>query len=89
MRADYYILQDGILKRKENTVYFVNENEKRVLPINKIYSIYAYGRLSFSSGVVSYLSKNVREGFFFFPLASEPYLPPINRTKISAASTSL
>lgn len=58
MRADYYILQDGILKRKENTVYFENADEKRVLPINKIYSIYAYGNLSFSSGVVSYLAKN-------------------------------
>jgi CRISPR-associated protein Cas1 len=58
MRDDYYILQDGILKRKENTVYFVNKDEKRVLPINKIYSIYAYGKLSFSSGVVSYLSKH-------------------------------
>jgi len=58
MRTDYYILQDGILKRKENTVYFVNKDEKRVLPINKIYSIYAYGKLSFSSGVVSYLAKN-------------------------------
>ncbi|MCL7413653.1 MAG: type I-B CRISPR-associated endonuclease Cas1b [ANME-2 cluster archaeon] len=58
MRTDYYILQDGILQRKENTVYFVNKDEKRVLPINKIYSIYAYGNLSFSSGVVSYLSKN-------------------------------
>lgn len=58
MRTDYYILQDGILIRKENTVYFQNKNEKRVLPINKIYSIYAYGNISFSSGVVSYLSKN-------------------------------
>ncbi|UGV41621.1 type I-B CRISPR-associated endonuclease Cas1 [Methanococcoides orientis] len=58
MRTDYYILQDGTLKRKENTVYFVNKDEKRVLPINKIYSIYAYGRLSLSSGVVSYLAKN-------------------------------
>lgn len=65
MRTDYYILQDGILKRKENTVYFVNENEKRVLPINKIYSIYAYGRLSFSSGVVSYLAKNGISIHFF------------------------
>lgn len=58
MRTDYYILQDGILKRQENTVYFENKDEKRALPINKIYSIYAYGNLSFSSGVVSYLSKN-------------------------------
>lgn len=58
MRTDYYIMQDGILKRKENTVYFINKDERRVLPINKIYSIYAYGKLSFSSGVVSYLAKN-------------------------------
>ncbi len=58
MRTDYYIMQDGILKRKENTVYFVNKDERRALPINKIYSIYAYGKLTFSSGVVSYLAKN-------------------------------
>ncbi|WP_279387839.1 MULTISPECIES: type I-B CRISPR-associated endonuclease Cas1b [Methanohalophilus] len=51
-------MQDGYLKRKENTVYFQNKDERRLLPINKIYSIYAYGKLSFSSGVVSYLAKN-------------------------------
>ncbi len=58
MKTDYYITQDGGLTRHENTVYFENENTKRALPVNKIYSIYAYGRLSFSSGVVDYLAKN-------------------------------
>ncbi len=58
MKEDYYITQDGGLTRHENTVYFENENTKRALPVNKIYSIYAYGRLSFSSGVVDYLAKN-------------------------------
>ena len=58
MKSDYYIMQDGGLTRHENTVYFENENTKRALPVNKIYSIYAYGRLSFSSGVVDYLAKN-------------------------------
>lgn len=58
MKDDFYITQDGSLTRHENTVYFENENTKRALPINKIYSIYAYGRLSFSSGVVDYLAKN-------------------------------
>lgn len=57
MRDDFYILQDGILKRKENTVYFENKEGRKILPINKISSIFAYGNLSFSSGVVSYLSK--------------------------------
>ncbi len=58
MKENYYITQDGGLTRHENTVYFENDNTKRALPVNKIYSIYAYGRLSFSSGVVDYLAKN-------------------------------
>ena len=58
MKEDYYITQDGGLTRHENTVYFENDNTKRALPVNKIYSIYAYGRLSFSSGVVDYLAKS-------------------------------
>lgn len=62
-RVNYYITKDGILKRKQNTVYFVRKNEKgeiekKILPIEKIYSIYAYGKISFTSGVVSYLAKH-------------------------------
>lgn len=45
------------MKRKENTVYFENKDGRKILPINKISSIFAYGNLSFSSAVVSYLSK--------------------------------
>ncbi len=33
------------------------EIEKKILPIEKISAIYAYGRISFTSGVISYLSK--------------------------------
>ncbi len=57
MKQNYYILSNGILKRKQNTVFFINKDGKRVLPIEKIYAIYAYGRITFSSGVVSYLAK--------------------------------
>ncbi|MFH8107846.1 MAG: type I-B CRISPR-associated endonuclease Cas1b [Candidatus Aenigmatarchaeota archaeon] len=62
-KINYYITSNGILKRKQNTVYFIKKNEKgelekKILPINKIYAIFAYGRITFSSGVVSYLSKH-------------------------------
>ncbi|MEM4460885.1 MAG: CRISPR-associated endonuclease Cas1, partial [Nanopusillaceae archaeon] len=62
-KVNYYIASNGILKRKQNTVYFIRKNEKgeiekKVLPINKIYAIYAYGKITFSSAVVSYLSKH-------------------------------
>ncbi len=56
-RKNYYILTNGILKRKENTLYFLNKDGKRPLPIHAIYSIYAYSALSISSQVVNLLSK--------------------------------
>jgi len=89
MKTNYYILRNGKLIRKENTVYFIYakdepnetkdtfisemdgeetpvetedvsdkpEYEKRVLPIEQIGSIFAYGRVSITSGVISFLSK--------------------------------
>jgi len=89
MRVNYYILKNGKLIRKENTVYFIyakeeaNESEqtftseidgeetsietenvsdkpeyeKRILPIEQIGAIFAYGRVSITSGVISILSK--------------------------------
>jgi CRISPR-associated protein Cas1 len=50
-------MSDGILKRKENTLYFVNKDGKKPIPVNKIYSIYAYGSLTFSSQAVHLLAK--------------------------------
>ena len=58
MAVNFFITKDGILERKDNTVYFVNREVKKILPIEKIYAIYAHGRITFSSGVVSYLSKH-------------------------------
>ena len=55
-RKNYYIVSDGKLIRRENTLYFENENEKRPLPINSIYSIYALGSLTITSKAVSMLA---------------------------------
>lgn len=56
-KKNYYLLSEGILKRKENTIYFVNEKGKKPLPINKIYSIYAYGQITISSQVINLFAK--------------------------------
>ncbi len=61
-KINLYITKNGILRRKQNTIYFIRKNEegkieKRIIPIEKIYTIYAHGRISFTSGVVSYLAK--------------------------------
>ncbi|RLI78284.1 subtype I-B CRISPR-associated endonuclease Cas1 [Archaeoglobales archaeon] len=57
MKQNYYLVSDGKLKREENTIYFVNEDGKRALPINRIYSIYALGSLSVTSKAISLLAK--------------------------------
>ena len=57
-KKNYYILSEGILKRRENTVYFHNAKGKKPIPINKVYSIYAYGQITFSSQVMSLFAKN-------------------------------
>jgi len=57
MKQDYHIIQDGTLVRKENTVRFENENTRRILPIEKMSAVYAYGGLNLSSGVIGYLAK--------------------------------
>jgi CRISPR-associated protein Cas1 len=57
MKVNFYLTRNGVLKRKENTVYFAAKDTKFVLPINKIHSIFCYGRITLTSGVVSYLAK--------------------------------
>lgn len=57
MKENYYITTDGGINKKENTIYFENVQGKTPLPINRVYAIYSYGRLSFSSGAIDYLAK--------------------------------
>lgn len=56
-KKNYYILSEGILKRKENTIYYVNEKGNKPLPINKIYTLYCYGQVTVSSQVISLFAK--------------------------------
>ena len=56
-KKNFYLLSEGILKRKENTIYFVNEKGSKPLPINKIYSLYAYGQITISSQVINLFAK--------------------------------
>ncbi len=61
-KVNFFILRNGIIERRHNTIYFTFKDEKdnlrkRILPVEKIYSIYAYGRITIKSGALSYLMK--------------------------------
>ncbi len=58
MKNSIYITKHGKLVRDENTVYFIEAGgEKRLLPVNKIEDIYAYGKITLTSQVISYFSQ--------------------------------
>ena len=57
MKDPLYITSHGILQRKGNTLYFVNEEGKKALPINRINEINCYGKVSLKSGASSLLMK--------------------------------
>ncbi len=57
MKNNYYINSDGKLKRRENTIYFENENTSKPIPIEKIYSLYIFGSVSVTSQALRLFSK--------------------------------
>lgn len=57
MMDSLYLTSEGILKREANTIYFVNKDGKRALPIERITDIYCLGKVTLTSGVISYLLK--------------------------------
>jgi len=57
MKKNFHIISEGILERQENTIYFINRNGKRPLPIESIHQLYAHGPLTISSGVMHYFAQ--------------------------------
>ncbi|MEM1653812.1 MAG: type I-B CRISPR-associated endonuclease Cas1b [Candidatus Micrarchaeia archaeon] len=57
MKEPVYITSEGILIREGNTLYFMNKDGKKALPVENISDIYCYGDVSVRSGAASLLMK--------------------------------
>ncbi|WMJ79114.1 type I-B CRISPR-associated endonuclease Cas1b [Clostridium sp. MB40-C1] len=58
MGRDYYIFSNGRLKRKDNTVYFINsEEQKRALPIEQVDKLHIYGEVDLNTKFLNYLTQ--------------------------------
>jgi CRISPR-associated protein Cas1 len=57
MKEPLYITSEGILIRSGNTLYFMNKEGKKALPVENISEIYCYGKVSLRSGASSLLMK--------------------------------
>ena len=58
MKKSYYIYNNGSLKRKDNTIFFITEDgQKRFIPIETIDEIYVMGELEINTKLINYLSQ--------------------------------
>ncbi len=53
----YFVNNHGILRRKNNTVYFLRENKKIQIPVEKIKTMLIFSKVTFSSGSLTLFSK--------------------------------
>ncbi len=58
MKRDYYIFSAGQLKRKDNTIYFIDESgNSKPLPISAVDSIHILGQVDFNIPLLTLLSQ--------------------------------
>ena len=56
MKRSYYIYNNGMLKRQDNSIAFVDENgEKRYIPIETVNEIYVMSEMNFNTNLINYL----------------------------------
>lgn len=56
MSKDYYIFKNGTLKRKDNTLCFIEASgEKRIIPIEQVNCIHIFGEVDVNSKLLSYM----------------------------------
>lgn len=57
MKKPLYLTTEGIIKREGNTIYFVNKEIKRALPVENIIEVNCLSRITIRSGAAYYLMK--------------------------------
>ena len=58
MGRDYYVFSSGNLKRKENTVYFIDsEDNKKAIPIEEIERMHLFGEIDLNTKFLNYISR--------------------------------
>lgn len=58
MKQNFYIFNNGRLKRQENTIFFEKEDDSRaIIPIENTEAIYAFGEIDFNSKLFNYLAQ--------------------------------
>lgn len=59
MKNNYHLINDGELKRKDDTLYFdAYESDSKYIPVNDVEAIYAHGQITFNTRVLDFLDNH-------------------------------
>ena len=78
MKEAFYIYKGGNLKRKDNTLQFINsENKKRDIPVEKVGEIYVMCEMTFNTTLINFLAqKGIVVHFFnYYDFYSGSFYP--------------
>ncbi len=66
MKKPIYIFNSGELKRKDNSLYFIkNEEEKKNIPVNTVSEIHIFGELDLNKRVLEFLTQQKIPIYFY------------------------
>ena len=58
MKRSFFLYSNGTLKRKDNTITFINEkDEKRDIPIEMVDDFYVMSEMNFNTKFINYISQ--------------------------------
>jgi len=78
MERNFYIFSNGRLKRKDNTLFLINEEgEKKVIPIETVRNIYMFGEIDLNTKLLCFLDKHdvLLHIFNYYGYYSGSYVP--------------
>lgn len=78
MKETFYIYNGGTLKRKDNTLQFINnENQKRDIPVERVGEIYVMSEMTFNTALINFLAqKGIVVHFFnYYDFYSGSFYP--------------
>jgi len=78
MERNFYIFSNGRLKRKDNTLFLMNEaGEKKVIPIETVRNIYIFGEMDLNTKLLCFLDKHdvLLHVFNYYGYYSGSYVP--------------
>jgi CRISPR-associated protein Cas1 len=78
MKRSVYIFSNGEIKRKDNTLYFETEGERKYLPIENVKELLVFGEVEFNKKLLEFLAHHDAFALIFVPSTNKTLPATLN-----------